>query len=250
MIIALIPARSGSKRVKDKNIRNLGGWPLMRWTVEVAKQSELFERIIVSSDSEVYLQMARGWGVEGISRPPELAKDDSGDWDVINHAMLTCAFEPRQVLIAYLRPTTPFRTTTLMQKAIQTLIDAKENATGLRSVEKMGESAWKCFEMNYGYLHPVVAYRDFHLSLWEARRTSNLPNHLMEKTYRGNGYIDIIKPEQILKDNLWGDRCLGFVTPRVIEIDNEEDLWFAEYLLDRKKQYEFGLESKLKEIIQ
>ena len=69
-------------------------------------------------------------------------------------------------------------------------------------------------------------------------RTANLPNQELPKTYRGNGYIDIIKPQQAIIGDLWGDRCIGFITPPVIEIDNERDLEYAEYFLAHKRSKE------------
>ena len=231
-MIALIPARSGSKRVKDKNIRDLGGWPLMRWTVETAKQCG-FEKIIVSSDSEDYLKMAWAWGVEGVLRPPEFCQDSSTDADAINHAILWYRIEPGRDIIVYLRPTTPFRTVTLIKTAIETFRNAGENATSLRSVEEMTESALKCFEVShFGFLKPIA----------KSMIDANLPNQLVPKTYKGNGYIDIIKPQQALTGDLWGDKCIGFITPRTVEIDTEYDFWYAEKWLQRERLFDWGKE--------
>ena len=217
-IIALIPARCGSKRVKDKNIRPVGDWPLMRWSVESAKQAELFSKVIVSTDSEVYAEMARGWGAEVVMR--FCANDSQTDRYVIEDAIVSLpeATQEEIDLIAYLRPTTPFRTATMLRKAVKTMVEAGDNATGLRSVEEMGESAFKCFTLTPGpILREIQAGK------------SDMPNQNVIPTYRGNGYIDIAKASEIRAGRLWGDRVIGFITPRVMEIDTEDDLQYADW---------------------
>ena len=231
-IIALIPARSGSKRVRDKNIRQLGEHPLIGWSIITARRLVGVSEIVVSTDSEEYARIAEDYGAIALIRPPDLASDDTGDHPVIKHFLQHFPTD----LVIYLRPTTPFRSVAKIEEAIGTLIYAGDYATSLRSIEEMGESAWKCFHLRYGYLVPLRGDMG----------AANLPNHLVTKTYRGNGYVDIIKSKQVsdpasgpeggaITDNLWGDRCIGFVTPRAIEIDTEDDLRFAEFSLKRKE---------------
>ena len=213
-ILALIPARAGSKRIKDKNIRLLNGIPLFRWSEATAILSGLFDKIILSTDSDEYAKMSM---VEVLIRPPELCRDESSDYDVISHCL---SHYPGCDLLAYLRPTTPFRAATLIGEVIQTMIDAGDNASGLRSVEEMSESAYKCFRLEFGRLIPAIVSRG---------DMTDIPNQECPKTYRPNGYVDVIKAEIVKNGALWGDKKIGFVTPKTIEIDTEADLLYAQW---------------------
>lgn len=273
-LIFLIPARSGSKRIKDKNIRLLGGWPLMRWSVECAincQPSAKNRLTIVSSDSPKYLIMARGWGADTIRRPVKLAQSYSTDLDVVKHAIahvnIASRLRDHAGLIVYLRPTTPFRDPKIVKQAIDLMVCHPEY-TGLRSIEEMGESAFKSFVLERGNLiKSLIASLDsqgFAGRRWRGkeftlniganslisqgesksdkmskvniynviRRCKNitdLPNQLLPPTYRGNGYVDIIRVEQVLRDDLWGCNCYGFITSPTIEIDTPEDWEQAEW---------------------
>lgn len=87
MNIAIIPARGGSKRIPYKNIKEFCGKPLIAYSIEVAKNSELFDKILVSTDDEAIARVAKNYGAEVLKRPDELADDFTGTWDVINHAL-------------------------------------------------------------------------------------------------------------------------------------------------------------------
>jgi CMP-N,N'-diacetyllegionaminic acid synthase len=226
IIMALIPARSGSKRVKDKNIRLLDGQPLLQWSVVSALFNSQIQKVVVSTDSEEYSKMAIEWGADVLIRPESMSRDDSGDWPVIHHAL---GFHPCDLLV-YLRPTTPLRSDVILNNAINAMVDAGGWADSLRSVEEMGESAMKCFTVNPGpFLVPLAG----------SMQLANLPNQMVPPTFKGNGYIDIVKGSQVWESGqekaLWGDRCIGFITPRTIEIDSEDDLEYAEWWIQRKK---------------
>lgn len=106
MIVGLIPARGGSKRVPRKNIRIVGGKPLLAWTIEVAKQSKI-NKLVLSSEDEEILAVAQEYGCETIKRPKKLAMDSTSSIDVVLHAlsvMSPCKY------IVLLQPTSPLRT--------------------------------------------------------------------------------------------------------------------------------------------
>ncbi len=234
MTIALIPARSGSKRVKDKNIRLLGNKPLLVWSVETALETHLFTDVIVSTDSKQYGQIAQDAGATVIYR--DQVSDSQLDIDVVKHA-LKWLNKPVSI-IAYLRPTTPFRDPNDIKQAISIMIEDDE-ATGLRSVEIMSESAFKCFTLRGQYLDEI------------AQGQSDLPNQVITSTYRANGYIDIVSKftycvlsdaghdnldnhiptPPISEGRLWGRRCVAYITPAQIEIDTEQDFTYAEWWL-------------------
>jgi len=107
-IIAVIPARSGSKRVPDKNMQPLKGKPLLQYTVECAVAAGCFDRILVSTDSERYAQAAKGWGAEVVMRPDQMSQDASSTEDVVLHVLDSLDQDPEWVCT--LQPTSPFRT--------------------------------------------------------------------------------------------------------------------------------------------
>ena len=223
IIKSLIPARSGSKRIKDKNIKLLNDIPLLRYSIiESLHVPEIMETY-VSTDE--YGSLARDWGAKVIKRPKRLCGDEVGDWPVINHAL---KFMAPVDLIVYLRPTTPFRSSETISRAIKTLIDAKDKATGLRSVHEMSESAYKCCEVEYGFVKPICK-----LSL----ATLDKVNQIMTTTYHPNGYVDICKPDLIKAGHLWGPDIIAFQTIKVPELDTEDDWLFAEWWGQRVKVY-------------
>lgn len=123
MVVAVIPARSGSKRVKDKNIRNFCGKPLMAWAIEKAFESGVFNRVVVSSDSEEYLDIAGRYGpIMCLKRPAEAAEDDSADQQWIDHMIESLG----PIDFAILRPTNPFRSVSFIQTAVKRFHDHPE----------------------------------------------------------------------------------------------------------------------------
>jgi CMP-N,N'-diacetyllegionaminic acid synthase len=218
-IIALIPARSGSKRVKDKNIRLLGGIPLLNYSIRTAHDCGL--KAVVSTDSEEYADIALAESADVLMRPECLATDDCDDRKVVTHFLLQHPCD----IVVYLRPTTPFRESSMIVRAIKEF-----QGTGLRSVEEMGESAYKCFEIEMGRLFPVWVH-DFDDTV--RFDLTDQPNHKCPKTYHPNGYVDLIRAEWVKKGQLWGPEKQAFITPRVIEIDTEEDFEMAEWWLQR-----------------
>src|SRR5262245_51132771 len=116
-LVALIPARSGSKRVPDKNIRMLAGHPLIAYTIFAARKSGLFSSIIVSTDSEQYAEISRSYGAEvPFLRPAELSGDSSPDIAWLEHMFKQLGMQGRQFdCFSILRPTSPFRTPATIQ---------------------------------------------------------------------------------------------------------------------------------------
>ena len=219
MISALIPARSGSKRVKNKNIRELAGLPLFAYSIKTAQNCPSISEVFVTTDSLDYMELATQHYCDVIKRPPELARDDSLDVDYVTHALPYLNSSNR--FIAILRPTTPIRTVTLIETAIREFFNlaTEPNApTSLRSVHEMSESAYKCFMMPHGKLLTPIG------------TIPNAPNQFQIRTYQANGYIDIVRRDYIEQEqDLYGPRIYGFETPPAVEIDTEHDLKIAAY---------------------
>lgn len=212
--------------MRGKNVRDLGGIPLLAWSIIAARECGL--PAFVSTESPDYADVARAWGARVVVRPQELAEDGVGDREVIAHFLSEHPCD----LVVYLRPTTPFRTQRVVEGAIDTVNHAQNAATGLRSVHAMGESVYKCFTLLPGpYLDPIR---------FLGRDLTDRPNQECPKTYKPNGYVDICKREVIEAGGLWGDSVIGFVTPEVCEIDTEEDWAYAEYICQRERRFEIG----------
>jgi len=213
-IYAIIPARAGSKRIKDKNLQEIGGKSLIQWSIEAAQRCKGIELVVVSTDSEEYARHAESLGALALLRPPELASDTATDEDVLIHFYQHYPCD----MCVFLRPTTPFRNEYFIEIAIQKMLAYRGRADSLRSVEEMVESAYKCFQIREGELKPIGCFM----------QVANLPNQLVAKTYRGNGYVDILFGPK------WGERILSFITPRTIEIDTEDDLEYARWAWNMK----------------
>ncbi len=220
MILALIPARSGSKRVPGKNTADLAGKPLLWWSIQTALQIKSISYVIVSTDSPEIGALTESYGATYFPRTLQNARDESTDFDVIVEVCQN--FDADQIV--YLRPSTPFRTTNRVEEAVKKLTRAESFANSLRSVERMAESAWKSFEISGPWLRPIAS----------SMETANLPDQQVVPTYRGNGYVDIVKPDYLMgHGELWG-RCIAYVTPAVIEIDTPEQLDYARWWIEQR----------------
>jgi N-acylneuraminate cytidylyltransferase len=145
--LALIPARAGSKRIPGKNVRPLGGHPLLAYTIAAARDSAAFARIIVSTESEEVAAIARAYGAETpFSRPPEFAGDLSPDIEWVGHAL---AQLPGFAAFALLRPTSPFRTAATIRRAASEF-NAQPGIDSLRAVERCRQHPGKMWVVEAG----------------------------------------------------------------------------------------------------
>lgn len=230
MIVGIIPARSGSKGVPKKNIKLLGGYPLIAYTITAAKQSKEIDRVIVSTDSEEIAEIAKIYGAEvPFLRPKELSTDKSSDMDFVLHALdwfkKNEDIEPE--LLVHLRPTTPLREPSLVDEAINALKN-HNTASSLRSVHEMAESPRKAFEINNGFLvgmFPNDTRPEYY----------NLPRQSFPPAYHPNGYVDVLRPDFIMKhNNLHGPKILAFITPFSVEVDMPEDFEYLQFIIEKK----------------
>ena len=230
-IMALIPARSGSKGLTDKNIKSLNGHPLLAYTIRAACLTKGIDRIIVSTDSKKYAAIAKDYGAEiPFLRPKEISQDNSTDLDYIYHALDWFQSHEGAIprLLVHLRPTTPLRQPQVIGEAIKA-IESNSEATALRSIHEMSESAYKCFETDGKYLTCLCSRsRDID--------AKSLARQLFPKTYEPNSYVDILKTDFIIKrGKLHGDKALAFHSPRVIDIDNQEDFDIVSFQIMKNK---------------
>jgi CMP-N-acetylneuraminic acid synthetase len=230
-ILGIIPARGGSKGVPKKNIKLLGGEPLIAWTIEEAKKSKMLNRLILSTDSEEITEIGRKYSVEvPFLRPAELAKDDTPTIDVIKHCLgylkKTENYIPDVVVI--LQPTTPFRKSKDIDEAINLYL--QRNVSAVVSVSKVPSHynpEWQLVIDSNGMLTTRDGKK---LSALKTRR-----QRLMDTYYR-NGEIYVINPDNIIdKNNVYGDTVLPFITRGKVNIDSIIDFEYAEFLIKREQ---------------
>jgi CMP-N,N'-diacetyllegionaminic acid synthase len=156
-IVALIPARSGSKRVVDKNIRPLGGHPLIAYTISAARRCGVFSSVIVSTDSEAYARIARHYGAEApFLRPQEFSGDLSPDIEWVHYTLSRLKDEGRRWdCFSILRPTSPFRTPDTIRRAWTEFL-AEEGVDSLRAVEKCSQHPGKMWVVRNRRMMPLL----------------------------------------------------------------------------------------------
>jgi len=156
-LVALIPARSGSKRIPDKNIRPLAGHPVIAYTIGAALESRVFDAVMVSTDSERYADIALHYGAEApFLRPAELAGDVSPDIDWIEHMLRRLRQEGRVFdCFSILRPTSPFRQAETIQRAWREF-RSQEGVDSLRAVEKCRQHPGKMWVVRGRRMTPLM----------------------------------------------------------------------------------------------
>ena len=230
-MMAIIPARAGSKGVPGKNIKLLGGIPLFAFSITAAKMMSSVSRVIVSTDSEEYAKIAKEYGAEvPFLRPNEISGDKSTDFDLFLHALNWFKeyenYIPEHIL--HLRPTTPLRDPKIMEEAVKLFIDNKNLASSLRSGHSAPESPYKWFlKDNDNYFKGL---RD---DLTPEK--VNLPRQSFPSVYIPDGYIDILKSSVILNSGtLHGDKMLVFESPFCVEVDTKDDFEYLEFQIEKE----------------
>ncbi|GAB4564512.1 MAG: HAD hydrolase family protein [Anaerolineales bacterium] len=216
-ILALIPARGGSKGIPRKNIRSFAGYPLIAWSIAAAKQSNLVTRIIVSTDDEEIAEVAREWGAETpFLRPAELAQDKTTDLPVFEHALKwleeTEGYRPD--IVVQLRPTSPIRPPKMADDAIRILLNHAD-ADCVRGVVPAGQNPFKMWRFN-GEDKPLKQL----LEVPGIAEPYNAPRQILPPVYWQTGHIDAIRTTTILdKKSLTGDVIYPLVVDPKYTVD-------------------------------
>lgn len=230
-ILALIPARGGSKGIPGKNIMQIAGRPLIAYSILQAQQSQRITRVIVSTDDEQIARVAREWGAEvPFVRPAEFAQDLSPDIDVFRHTLHWLKEREDYVpdMMVQLRPPGPVRRVDLIDEAIDRLA-AHPEADALRSVTMALQTPFKMwFIKDDGFMEPVARLEGIPDS-------QSLPRQQLPPVYWQNGYVDVIRPRAILeKNSMWGDTVIPFIVDEpMFEIDYPENIPAVEEALRR-----------------
>jgi len=228
-ILALIPARGGSKSIPRKNIHPIAGKPLIVYSIQQALESKHITRVIVSTDDEEIADVSRKWGAETpFMRPAEFSQDKSLDIEVFDHALRWLkkneGYQPE--LVVHLRPTGPVRRVASIERAIETML-AHPEADALRSVQIAKQNPYKMWFIENGLLKPI-------LQLEGTKEPYNMPRQKLPKTYWQNGTLDITRPRTILeKKSMMGEKIIAFETNEpAYDLDYAEDIPIIEKALE------------------
>ena len=214
--LAIIPARSGSKGIKDKNIKLLKNKPLMAYTIEAAKNSEVFDDIIVSTDSEKYKIIAEQYGAKvPFLRDISLSGDFSKTEDVIVDTITNLEkIGKKYDYFVLLQPTSPLRNFKHIQEAIDLILE--ENLNSVVSVCEVDHSLQIC-----NTLKENKSMYNF------ISKNNNTLRQNMEKYYRINGAIYIMKVNEYLKSrNFYVEKSKAYIMERKFSVDIDEEIDF------------------------
>lgn len=223
--LAIIPARSGSKGLPDKNIINLNDKPLMFYTIDAALKSHCFDEVMVSTDSEYYAEIARKCGASiPFLRSEAMASDIAGSWDVVREVLNNYKNIGEQFdYVALLQPTSPLRDYSDIIEIFKLLNNLHVN--NAISVTEVDHPVQWCFRMPDGGSMNEMAESPY----------SYMRRQDLEKYYLENGAIYLVDAKKILDPdyNFYSDNCHGFVMPKnkSIDIDSQIDLLIASVLL-------------------
>ncbi len=227
-VLALIPARGGSKGIPRKNIRLFAGHPLIAYSIAAGLQAETVTRVIVSTDDEEIAAIAREYGAEvPFLRPAHLALDDTPDYPVFLHALRWLEEREgyRPDIIVQLRPTSPIRPRDLVDRGVRLLLEHPE-ADSVRAVVPSGQNPFKMWRIeDDGYMRPL-------LSVEGIPEPYNAPRQRLPQTFWQTGHLDVMWRRTLLeKGSMTGQRILPLlVEPRyTVDLDNPWDWERAEW---------------------
>ena len=226
--LAIIPARSGSKGLKDKNILPLGGIPLSAWTINAARESGVFDEIHFSTDSEKYADIARKYGASvPFLREAELATDSANSWDVVKFVIRKYRSMGRDFdAVMVLQPTVPFRSAEDIREAVRML--EEKSAQAIVSVSEPEHSPYWCAE-----LPPDGDMRVYHEKIKYLIGRQRLPKQCIL-----NGAIYLTRIDHLLNSqSIYESGCFAYHMPRErsADIDTREDLELCEFVLGKMK---------------
>lgn len=226
--LAIIPARSGSKGLKDKNILDLNGHPMMYYSIRAALDSGCFDTVMVSTDSKKYALIAEECGAEvPFLRSEELSSDTAGSWDMVREVLKKYKHIGQEFdYVTLLQPTSPLRDSEDIKNAYGLL--SKANVTNVVSVTEVDHPVQWCFE-----LPEDASMEEMAQSPYSTMRRQDLKTY-----YRENGAIYIVDAKKIMNDsyNVYSDNCYAFVMPREksVDIDTKIDYIVAETMMAQR----------------
>ncbi|PKO05961.1 MAG: hypothetical protein CVU41_09225 [Chloroflexi bacterium HGW-Chloroflexi-3] len=230
-ILAVIPARGGSKGIPRKNIKNFAGYPLIAYSIQAALNSKYVTRTIVSTDDEEIANVARAFGAEvPFLRPSEFAQDSTLDFPVFENLLKTLLESENYVpdLVVQLRPTSPIRPVNLVDEAIEIIL-SDPAIDSVRGVVPSGQNPYKMWRID-----PVSKLMTGLLSVDGINEPYNSARQALPDTYWQTGHIDVIRTNVILeKKSMSGSKIKPIhINPDfTVDIDKPSDWQRAEWLV-------------------
>ena len=221
-ILAIIPCRSGSKGIKNKNILKVFDKHLVYYSIEFAKNCKFIDRVLLSTDSKKYAKISKSYGLDvPFLRPKKISKDSSLDIEFVKHALLYLSKSEnyRPDIIIILRPTSPLRKLKVMRKALNLLINTK-TANSVKSISKMDKSLYKTWSMDHknNKLTPVISNKT------KYKEPYNAPRQKLGINYYQNAVYDLFYTDNIKQNLISGKSILGIETEDAVDIDNFADI--------------------------
>ena len=222
-ILAIIPARGGSKGLPRKNLKSFAGKPLIAWTIESALKSKHLDKIIVSTDDQEIENASKDAGAEVIERPKELATDDSLVMDAIRHSLKVLKKEIKYTpdIVVILQVTSPLRTTNTIDSAIEIFLKKFDNYDSLISLSQI--------EGKIGNIENGLYYPNYVLGQGRQK---------VREMYKECGTVYILKTDLIIKGEDFGNNIHPFIInarEESIDIDTIDDFQEAEYFFKKSK---------------
>jgi CMP-N,N'-diacetyllegionaminic acid synthase len=228
-VLALIPARGGSKSVPRKNLLKVAGKPLIAYSIGHARACSLITRTIVSTDDAEIAEVARQFGAEvPFMRPAEFASDAATDLQVFRHALEWLGERGyRPDMVVHLRPTGPVRDVRIIEHAIGLMTKHLE-ADSLRAVGLAEQTPYKMWRIDGSYLRPALDLPGF-------PEAHSMPRQRLPAIYWQNGYVDIVRPRTVLElDSMVGKVVLPFVIEgKIHELDYPDQIPALERAVER-----------------
>jgi CMP-N,N'-diacetyllegionaminic acid synthase len=229
--LGLTLGRGGSKGLPGKNVRPLGGRPLISWAIAAGLCAQSVDRVLCSTDDDEIASVCRRWGGDvPFKRPAEFAQDHSTDLDVFTHALHWLAEHELRLpeYMVQLRPTTPFREPGWIDEAIK-MMQADPSITCVRSVAPTPLTPYKMWKLDASQrLLPL-------LQLEGVAEPFNMPRQALPMVYWHTGQLDVIRTDALLDGSMTGSNIHALVVDieRAVDIDQAIDLQLAELEFDR-----------------
>lgn len=228
---AFIPARSGSKGLKNKNIKPIKGKPLIYYSLAIALKTQGIKKTIFSSDSSKYIKIAKKFGCKNFHyRSNKISHDNASEYSVFRDYvdLQIKKNKPLPKYFVHLRPTSPMRKKNTLEKAIR-FFKNKRNYTSMRSANVMSNPAYRTNRIVNGKLCGIVD-KNFNID------ALCKPRHFFQDTYKCGPIFDIYKTKNILKGYLWGNKVLPYIIQDIYnDIDTIEDFDLVEYYMKKFK---------------
>ena len=231
-LVALIPARSGSKRVPDKNIKDLDGHPMLAYTIRSAIDSGVFDSVICATDSSHYADVAKHYGAEvPFLRSKEMSGDKSPDIEWVSWILEQLKQDGRSYEnFSILRPTSPFRLPSTIRRAWK-IFNTDSTADSLRAVTKCKQHPGKMWVIRNQRMLPVMPFTNNNETPWHSSQYTSLPEIYVQDASLEIARTDIVKN----KNTIAGEIIIPFISQGLegFDINDPEDWLLAEHYIKK-----------------